>query len=136
MTIFSFETTNTPELHKFIADFKERIAGGNIVKNPFTGCVREIYKDKNTVSYVLKIEPVYPKVYLMGYVLIAGAVMFGRGLTLWILPGIFLLSYGLLWSKFFYFIFLKLGLSKAGHRNKLKFVTNRETLEKIINTVI
>ncbi len=138
MTIFAIETDASVELLNFMAETTERIKGHNIATNPFTGMVKQIPNTKpgDTLAYVIQIEPIYPRFYLFGGVYIILGFLLNRGWTPWLLPGFGILSLGFLWTKYFYYIFLTMGLRKAGHKSKVKLITSQDTIMRFLDVII
>lgn len=132
MVIFAFETKETKELLRFVFDTNSRLSEENLVNNPFIGKIHLMPPD----TYLVQMEPVYPKFYQFGLIGLLISLAFTRGWSLWLLPSLFLLSTGFLWTRYFYIIFIRLGSKKAGHNNKLRLVTGRETLNRLISRIL
>lgn len=139
MVVFAFETKETVELLKFVFETNVRLEEKGIVKNPFYGRITLVpLTAKNKIyTYVVNLEPVYPKIYVIGSVLtLMTFLLAGARWTPWLWPGIILMSTIFLWSKYFYFIFIILGLKKSGHTNKLKLITDKETIIRLIDSIL
>jgi hypothetical protein len=85
------------------------------------------------VYYSILMEPIYFKVYYIGLIL-AVLPMFFKGMILtWLsLPGMVLFSLGIFWSKWFFYVILRLGLKKKGYQGKVKMLSNGKMLKTII----
>lgn len=138
MVIFGIELSRTKEAIKFMKETNDRLQSTNPVTNPFYGSIKRIpLKKKDKDHYVLVMDPVYPKLYYMGYFLLPGAFIFaGLRLSVAYLPGLFLTLTRFCWSRFFMYLFLALGLKKAGYKGKVKLIKDSTSLRTLINEVI
>jgi len=130
MVIFAFETEESVELLRFIYETNVRLEEKNLVKNPFEGKIHTLIPN----TYIVRMEPVYPKFYLFGLLAFMVTVFFARS-WVWYIPSLAILSTYFLWSRYFYYIFIILGSRKAGHKNRLKLITGQETLSRLINRI-
>ena len=134
MAVFGVETDADTSVIKFMKESHDRLQSNNIVDNPFNGRIIRA-KDNNTkkYTYVVIMQPIYPKIYLIGLFYIGIALLFtGMRLSLWQLPGIILYATGIFWSKIFIYSGLKMGLRKYGYRGKVRLLSATATLERVI----
>lgn len=133
MTTFGIRAENDIILLKFMEESHRKLQIEDIVKNPFRGRIRKCVTDGKLVYYGCVINPIYPRIYLIGVALAVFPLFFvGLKVTLWSLPGALLYSTGFFWSKYFYYAVLRLGLRKRMYRKKVKLFNNRQFLEKIL----
>lgn len=126
MAIFGVKFDPCLIAERFFSDTKTRLAGENLVKNPFTGDIK-IFDDLSVVS----MKPVYfnfaPYILFMNFVLI---LAFGLR---WFNYVLFIISLvGVLWSKYFFYFFLKLGLKKKGYKGNTSLVSSNKILKKVV----
>jgi len=131
MVIFSFKTHESVQLLRFIYDTNVRLQDKSLLTNPFNGKIHTIVPN----TYIVNIEPVYPKFYQFGFVLLIPTLFFSRA-WYWYIPSIAIICTYFLWSKYFYYIFLILGSRKAGHKNKFKLLTGRETVLRLLDKIL
>jgi hypothetical protein len=87
----------------------------------------------NRDDYVLIIDPLFPKFYLMGLLMIFITLYFtGPRLTAWLLPGFAVFAGGVFWSKPFFMLILWIALRKKKYKGKIKFVTNNKVIRKMV----
>lgn len=136
--IFAFTTTATMPLLKFVCDTNARLSKHNIVKNPFEGHIYLIPKKNgdNSLTYAVDMEPVYPKVWIFGLIMLAFAVAITGQINSWAIFPLMIFSAGVLWTRYFYILMLTLGLRKAGHKDKIKIITSMEIIRKLLHSIL
>lgn len=134
MAIFGIKTIFTPALHKFMEESNERLKSESILDNPFKGVVKIIKRIDSNIYYGIDITPIYPPVPLAGALFMVIPLIFtGWRWSWWLLPGAVFLALGVLWSKYFFYGVLRLGLRKKGIRQKIRLLRNNELLKVLIN---
>ena len=137
MVVFAIETKTNGIVQGFMEATHKRLQSCRLAENPFSGgivrirntCTAPIYHDK----FLIDMTPLYPPTYLGGLFIIIPTLVW-RGLTLngFLVAGLILLSTGLLWSRYFMFVMLKLGIRKAGHRGPIKLIKDNEILNYLM----
>lgn len=126
MATFAIDLTENDESTKFFVDTQQRLETNNFVKNPFRGGVRKITGS----MYLVYLEPVYFNFTPFIWVIV-GALLFYKGWTWWLIIPMVLGSLGIFWSKYFFYYMLKLGLKKAGYKDKVKLVSLSDFIKKV-----
>ena len=136
--IFAFETKPTMALLRFVRDTNNRLSKHNIVKNPFEGRIYLIPKVRGEehLTYVVDMEPVYPKVWIFGLIMLAFAVALTGQINSWAIFPLLIFSAGVFWTRYFYILMLTLGVRKAGHKDKLKIITSMEIMRKLFHSIL
>ena len=139
MANFAVQTEAAPEAVKFMLDTKERLKSNNILRNPFTGDIILVPNSKHTHDgniYLIKMEPIYPKYELFAVPLLSIPLFFtGLKLTWWLLPGVFVASFGVFKSVLFMYIMLKIGLKRAQYEGKVKLLSKDELIGVVIRVL-
>lgn len=130
MAIFAIETEESENLINYISETNKRLAGSDMVYNPFDGHIYNIEKN----LFLIKMDPVYPRFYYVGFMFLIIMIFFW-GINWWLILPIFILSTGILWSRYFYYLLFKIGCKKHGHKNKIKFFGYNNTLELLVLTL-
>lgn len=129
MVIFGVETEKESKaVDRFYKEVDEKLQGDNLVKNPFIGYVR-----RYGLVAVVKMHPVYPRVYWFGLLSLVLSVFFrGFGWSWWHLPGFILLGISFFWSRYCFYTLLLLGLKKKGYRGKVKLLRDQYTINRVV----
>lgn len=132
MSILVIEGDKNITLRSFLWDSHLRLQS-----NPFVnGSIKKLEgEDKD--SYVLSIDPLIPRFYLIGPFMVA-AVLFFTGLRLswWLAPGIALTLSGFFWSTPFMYLGLRLGLRKQGYNGTVRRIRKDEGFKRVINKLL
>ena len=138
MVIFGIELYRKREAIFFMKETHKRLQVPNPVTNPFYGSVKKLsLQGKDKDHYILVMDPVYPKLYKMGYFLLAGAFIFtGFRWSLAYLPGLILSFTRFFWSRFFMYLGLVLGLKKAGYKGDVKLLLDSTTIRGLLNEIL
>lgn len=138
MVIFGIELDRNKKAIAFMEETHRRLQVPNTVTNPFYGDIKRLsLEGEDKDHYVLVMDPVYPKLYKIGYFLLAGAFIFtGFRWSIAYLPGIILSATSFFWSRFFMYLGLVLGLKKAGYKGKVKLLRDSNTLRELLNEVL
>lgn len=124
MAILGIVVENSKESYNFFSETRERLQDTNLVRNPFKGEIK-----KRGDMFVVSICPIYinftPVVWGLAVV---GALVFGIHWWHIALAGIGCL--GIFWTKYFFYIFLKMGLRKNGYKGKIKLLGKKEIIER------
>ena len=123
LIILSVKVFDVPEAGLFIYDVNRRLKERNIFTNPFKGKIRT-YRRKGELLCLLFIEPIYPPFWVAGFFPLTAFIIWRWW---WLLiPAFPLFLLGVLWSKPFYFFFIKIGLRKAGYRGSVKWLSLKD----------
>ena len=137
MVIFGVILSNEESGRAFMDKSNARLLKADIVRNPFVGKIIRIKNGVFTDTYIIDMEPIYPRYYFVAPLLIIGPALFiQRWLSFWYLPGLFVLSSAFLWNTYFYYAFLTLGLRKSGYIGKIKLIRNGGLLKLLIEQLI
>lgn len=133
MATLGIETETNIGVNVFMQQSNERLQNDNIVKNPFNGRIKKIYSNKGKDSYVIIMNPIYPRIYLIGLFLMVVPLFFtGFYVSWWLLPGAIIFSLGIFWSKIFVLLGLFIGLRKHGYKGKVKYLSNNEIIRRMV----
>lgn len=116
------------EAKKFIKETNKRLNEEHILNNPFRNS--GILLLDNVLCCVF--NPIYlnfPKIALF---FLFPIIFYFKGfvLSFWYLPPLIMLVATLFWSKYFYFLFLILGLKKEGYDGKIKLIKKDDLIEE------
>lgn len=139
MVFLAFETKPTINLLRFVKDTNKRLASNHIVKSPFTGKIIQIPRSNigdQKLTYVLDIKPNYPPFYIFGFIMLIVSIVFTGGFNAWAILPIFISACGFMWTKYFYLIFFGIGVKKAGHKYNLKVINDKDTITRLLNSII
>jgi hypothetical protein len=108
-------------------DFSERMSNNNFIQNPFFGGVKPISDN----VYCISITPVWVDVSWFGWL---GVLMpyLVWGWSNWLIFPIIIGLSGILWTKYFFFFMLKLGLKKAGYKDKIKLIHSEDIVDIVV----
>lgn len=115
---------------KYIETTNARLQLDDLLKNPFHGILKQI--DYNTV--ICSIKPIYFNIPFYAGISI-GLILFMLQITkiwAWAIVGVFFLL-SLLWTRYLFYYMLKLGLKKAGYKEKIKLLKDSETLDRVLS---
>ncbi len=137
MVIFGVETEKDGLAEKFMLQSHSNLQKKDIVVNPFAGKIIKLKHPSHNNTYVVVMDPVYPRVYILGLLMLAAAfVIRGFQITPWMIPGTIISIPILLYSKHFYYLMLVKGIRKFGYRGKISVLSNNDTLDRLITTVL
>lgn len=127
--VFAISIEENEVSNAFFSDMRKRLLKG-FLRAPFeTGIIQRAVPG----VVVFHLRPSYPHVYIFGFVLLFGALVFTRfQLTAYLIPGAVLSSTGLLWTDFFQFVMLRIGLKKAGYTGRIKLLRAGETIRRLL----
>ena len=117
-----------PKLLRYINKTNKNLKANDVLKNPFTGVI--INAKEFLAVYINPIYFNFPK-YVCVLLLGTGLVFKIYFTWFWIIFFIFLLLNSF-WSSYFYYIMLKIGLRKAGYKEVIKYISPKNTLERLI----
>ena len=131
--IFAFETEISIEILKFVHDTNKRLESLSIMHNPFRGRIYMIPHTGNIdrISYVVDIEPIYPRFYLLATLPIIPMLAFW-GITPWIILPLIFFCTGVTYTRVFFMFFLYLGLKKAKHNPPLRYFGHIEAIRRLL----
>ena len=99
------------------------------------GSIKFINTLNSRFIYCCYIEPIIPRVYLLGLILGFITFLFARGFTWWYMPSILILSTYILWTKYFYYFLLKKGLKKKGFNGGVSFLSKHDGLMLLLGKI-
>ena len=115
---------------KYMTETHKRLQNDSLIHNPFVGKVKLIICQRKA-QYLIDMTPVYPKVYLGGVFLTVAPLLFW-GFGWWLSFGVCIMSLYFLWTKYFIYLALRLGLKKIGYKGKVKILTNEEIINSLL----
>jgi len=141
MAIFGVVVEDHKLAKEFFKETKERLAMGNIAKNPFSGGVVSFislrkYKEKGEaetrvdLGYNIKMKPIYPNFALVGAVFLTATCIIWPHLWIMLVTAFFYLI-SLFWSGRFYYYMLKLGLKRKGYKGSIRYLKPKDILEEV-----
>lgn len=133
MAVLGIQTNKDACARSFFEESHNRLQKEDIVKNPFRGFIKRIGIKSDKMDYHLVImDPIYPPVPLLGILFMFIPLIFtGFRLTVWQIPGGVFFLLLVFWSKYFYYIMLKLGLRKQGYNGKTWLIRNARLIREI-----
>lgn len=126
MAVFSIQLDNN-EMIDYLRDCNYRLQNNNLLENPFRAKICDI-KDN---TYIIRMLPVYPPAYILGFVSLIPMLLFFGFKWFLIFPLIITLS-GVFWSKWFFYFMLRIGLRKKGYNGKIRLLGNNEMMERVL----
>jgi hypothetical protein len=117
--------------HSFIVNTDKKLQEDNVLTNPFRGGIKSFLQENNKVLAVLDIAPIYPNFSILGW-LYTLIFFYFFGFSLLLIPGLIVILLSIFWSRYFFILFVYLGLKKLGYKNKIKLISNEEALRRII----
>lgn len=131
MVLFAVELQGHYSALKFMRDTDERLNGTDFFRNPFTGGVLYAHNSPNKGhSFVVVMDPIYPKIWIMGFLWLLGAFLLGGSFG-WYIPGLVMAPVGILWSAPFMYTMLRIGIRKAGYVGPIKLLRNETVLRRL-----
>ena len=119
-------------LEQFMQATDNRLKNNNMLVNPFRGKIISFNLNTTTkelkTGYAIYIKPLYFNFSYYGWLMALGVYLIW-GISWFMLPGIIIGALGIFWSKFFYYIMLKLGAKKSGYNGELKFISAEKILK-------
>lgn len=134
MAVFAIQIKEDVSSLQYLQETRKRLQRESLLHNPFNGNVKRWHQKGNNLSfYGLSITPIYPRIYLIGLLIALIPLIFtGLKFTVWNSPGLVLYAGGIFWSKYFYYVILKIGLRKNGFKGHVKLLNSKTMLERII----
>lgn len=136
MSNFFIKIEENETSNRFIEETNARLQDHDLVKNPFYGGLKKVTLNDNTYLNV-SITPIWPVTpfRIMGLLFTVGAALF-RGLSLWLLPGLIMLSITFLWSELFIYLMLRAGFRKNGYTKSINKVRSKELINILSNIML
>jgi hypothetical protein len=129
MVAFGVEVKgDNPKLLRYIKNTNKNLRDNDVLKNPFNGVI--LNAQEFLAVYINPIYFNFPKyvcILLMGM----GLVLRIYAIWFWVIFFVFLLLNSF-WSSWFYYIILKIGLKKVGYNDIIKYISPKNTLERLI----
>ena len=136
--IFGIKTDYSPAVIKYMDNLNNNLQTKNMLTNPFTGGVVEIPSELSYITYVVNVEPIYPKFYFIGLVtMLSGAVAYyfhwyvGITLVLFIFTIISFIQY-IFYTRHLYLFVLKYFFRQRGYKGKVTVLKDQELLKLLI----
>ena len=131
MSVFGIEINRDPLAYRFIVDTNTRLqVNDDIGKNPFFGRAF-IRKYEGKYYGVFSMTPVYPKAYWGSlFILIPAFILKWKWLYI---PGLALLSLGFFWSKYFYYVIIRIAFIKLKYKGSKRLISTAELLDILID---
>lgn len=134
MPDLAIQVERNPESLRFIAETEERFKVKDIARNPFMGKIALLKSDSKFNYYGIRMEPLYPRLYVIGLILLLGPAFFIKRLWSWAyLPGLLMTSTIILWSPWFYYFVLTRGLAKIGFKGEKHILLNGHLLKILLD---
>ena len=132
MAIVGLETAKDPKAAGCFAKIVLKSASEEgMVKNPFNISHKlKVLEDK--LFFVLDIEPVYPPVFLFGFILLIPFIIF-KWFNFWLIAPLGLISIGFFWSDSFFIIMNIIALKKNGYKGEVKILTKTKIIKRLID---
>ena len=124
MAIFGIDIGNNVDIKIFLGLTKTRL-DNNII---FGGSV----KQKTDNFYLIEMIPLLPPFYWIGFIGLF-STLYLAGVTKWLIPSLLISATSILWSKYFYFFMLWVGVKKNVHKGIIMLLSNEETIKRLDN---
>ena len=128
MVLYVLETEGGELVRKFFKETESRLSGGDLLTNPFSeGVVKSI----TSRVWMVNFKPVYPPVWLFGFVWSGISLLFGFG---WwaVFPALILFLQGLMFLPAFYVFMNIRGLRKKGYTGVVKWLSLSEAVKRYV----
>ena len=127
MAAFGIHVRKRLKVENFIVETNKKLNESDFVRNPFKG---ELFSLGDCVAVYM--NPVYVNFPLYaGILAVVLALVFGA--RFWgFLPAAFFFLLSLMWTRFFYYILLRIGLRKAGYIGKIKIMKTEELIRRLM----
>lgn len=115
-------------IYYFFKKVNESLLQESLIKNPFRGQVKEF----NNGFYIIDMQPIYVNISPIFFIIAFGAWLFHYTGVMY-----FMLACGLitafLFSKYFAYCGLYLGLRKAGYNQSIKLLSGSESIRRLLS---
>lgn len=130
MVLFSLKLDNTPAAKRYVDTLHKNIRVEDPIRNPFYGDWKIILKDKSSLYVLTLIQPIYPNLFYIFWLIAAGIyVVWGR--TWWLLLPCIFGMVSLFYTKWPYYFGFKLGMKKAKYTGTVKLIPLEELIKSI-----
>ena len=131
MASFGITLNTNYTVSKFVKATNKRLEGTSFLKNPFRESKIKQLKDMLAIT----ITPVYLNFPLVAAFFMLPLVLVFKGWvwSAWYIPGLVFLVLTFFWSRFFYYIMICLGLRKASYKGKIIYISQTETIKRLIH---
>jgi len=130
MSFLIINTRKDLKALKFFSMTKKRLAEKNLIRNPFKGTLK-VFVNNNSLFIPMEMSPLYPMFYPYGLLLFMAA-LFITGFTWWCAPGIIIFFTGIFYSKYFFYLMMRIGLRKQGYKGYIKLLRNQEAVRRLL----
>jgi hypothetical protein len=131
MVTFGIVAQQHPFLQAYLEDTDERLQNVNMITNPFKGFCKVMPLKKPNILAVIKIDPIYMDVSLIGILGILGIYMIW-GFTWWMLPFILIALSHYFYTTAFYVWMFKKGLIKTGYKPAFQVINPSQIVELML----
>lgn len=129
MVLFGVRTEPSPKVDLFFIESNARLQK-QTPTIPYNGFISVI---PGTTFYVIKMEPIFPKFYKMGFLTTAITLLLtGLRLSWWLLPSLLIVLTSFFWTSKFIYFGLKRGLRKNGYKGHIEKLKNSCIIEKLL----
>lgn len=130
MAFFGVETEGEDYVAGFVVSTNKRLENNTLHKNPFEAKLTK--KGNNVFVYI---KPIFLNIplYLVFFITVPTMIFTKLSsffFTYWIALGFLLLSF--FWSKYFFWLIMKMGIRKTGYKGKFKLLSNEETFKRMM----
>ena len=122
MVIFGVKILDSEKVDSFIDKTNDRFDKVLFFKGM-------LFKFKNMI--VVDMKPLLFPFYWFGMVSFL-TIFWYWGFNKFSFLALIVFSCGIFWSKYFFYVMLKIGLKKEGYRGKIKLLSNQNTLKGVI----
>lgn len=135
MAIIGIRLDDTSEARAFAEYVRVKLSDENLLYNPFRGYIRELRPDApGLLDLVISITPVYPRLYILGFIILAAAFIFTLGNPgFLVIPGIILSLPAVLYNGEFYRLVFRWGLKKKGYKGRVKRITKDDIVNHLFS---
>jgi hypothetical protein len=126
MALVGIRTDDSVDALCFWNKTAHRLESNDLSKNPFDAKVKLL----SSTLTVLDIKPVYPSFFWFG--LIPVLIGFVLGWSFLVVLGALVFSVGVLWTKYFFYLMILLGLRNEGYKGKVVLVNHATLVRELV----
>jgi len=136
MAVFGIITEPNNKEKIFIEATKKRSEDSNYLRNPFfTNISSFVIKNDSGKGFlnlhVFRMKPIYFNFSLLCWPFLP-IIYVITGFSYWLIPVLFICSFGIFWSSHFFYLMAKKGLRKNGYTGSIKRVNKTEIISKVV----
>lgn len=137
MSQISVLLDHTKESEKYVYDLKYRLEKKDLFLNPFNSFIKFNFFYDGKIFLYVNLKTIYPHIYLIGLIPILAVFIFKGFYFNWIsFLGLFILCFGFFWSPLFFIFALKKGLRNAGYKGKIRILSSKEALKRVVENAV